>query len=239
VTAVDIGEALGQFPAEIRARDEVAAFTIDGGYDYLPFIVEGFASWKVPLLWKDSSWQDQQVHGGDGYQVEPDGNGGYRFTFVYPGREGQTHRFLVTRAASTAGIQRVFDRNGRVVLEAGGTGRFELKAPVLFGPGTNRLAAGDPVVAFSGEAARVEQVPVTASVAEGECAVVLLPADGDSREVRTEGAAVRLGFQDLVRKGRYELTVDGAERDVEAAGGMLEVNLPAGSHRVRVRVLGH
>jgi hypothetical protein len=206
VTAVDIGEALGQFPAEIRARDEVAAFTIDGGYDYLPFIVEGFASWKVPLLWKDSSWQDQQVHGGDGYQVEPDGNGGYRFTFVYPGREGQTHRFLVTRAASTAGIQRVFDRNGRVVLEAGGTGRFELKAPVLFGPGTNRLAAGDPVVAFSGEAARVEQVPVTASVAEGECAVVLLPADGDSRE---------------------------------AAGGMLEVNLPAGSHRVRVRVLGH
>ena len=76
--------------------------------------------------------------------MAPDGAGGYRFVFVYPIRKGQELDLLVTRAESTAGISRMFDRNGELVLESDEEGDFHLKTPCLFAPGRNvqRTATG-------------------------------------------------------------------------------------------------
>ncbi len=235
VEDVSIGEELADFPATVRAAGEVAEFTLRGGFGFMPVVVAGFRDWRVPLLWRDGVWQDQQVHGGDGYQVEPDGFGGYRFVFVYPTRTGQEHRLMVTRARCSEGISRVFDLNGSVVLEAPRQGEFALKAPVLFGPGRNEVAAGSGVVEFKGVASRVRQLPLGVSITEGRGTVEILRWDEAGTELRTEGAPMTLTLSGLHPNAAYAVNVNGTERRVAARGGTLRVEAPAGESRVTVR----
>lgn len=217
---VALGTKLSDFPAVVRAKDEAALVTMTGGFDYMPLIVEGFSGWGVPLLWRGTVWQDPQVHGGDGYQVEPDGRGGYRFVLVYPIRKGQKHRLLVTRADCTTGIARLREVNGAVVMEAPKSGRFSLKAPVLFGPGRNAVAAGSPVVAFSGSGMAVRSVPVTVSIAAGHATV---DVDARGTEVTVQGALAAVTFVNRVRGGTYAVTVNGKTARVVAADGTVPV----------------
>ena len=234
VPSCSIGEKLADFPARVKASDEVAAFAVEGGHDYLPIIVEGFAHWGVPLLWQGGVWQDQQTHGGDGYQVEPDGTGGYRFTFVYPIRRGQKHEFVVTRADCTTGISRLRDANGHVVLQSPTKGRFSLKAPCLFAPGDNTVSAEAPYVEFSGKSETVRSVPLSASVGEGRALVRILSWESGRCEVSTSGGPVELTFGELTPGGRYRVTVDGNPRVLVAQGGAVRIRTPAEETSVSV-----
>jgi hypothetical protein len=230
---VAVGEKLADFPAQVRAADEVAQFTMTGGFDYMPVTVEGFRHWGVPLLWVSGVWQDQQAQGGDGYQVEPDGKGGYRFTFVYPIRKDQALPMLVTRAECSTGIASVRDRSGRPEIIAASEGEFRLKAPALFAPGENLLRAGAPVNEFTGRALSIRAVPIDVSLTGGTARVAINVA-GD--EVRTSGAALTLSFADLARGKTYVVTVDGEAREMDAGpDSRLGLSVAAGDHVVEVR----
>ncbi|MEN6343767.1 MAG: hypothetical protein ABFE16_00580 [Armatimonadia bacterium] len=233
VKEVKVGEKLSDFPARVQAAEEVAAFSIEGGFDYMPLIVEGFQRPGVPILWRGDLWQDQQVGGGDGYQVEGDGKGGYRFVFLYPVRRGQGLSCMVTRADCTTGISRMYDENGRLVLEAPQEGEFHLKAPVLFGPGRNVLTAGAPVLSFTGQGTRVAAVPVSVSPVEGR-AVVETNAKGD--QVRVAGAAT-VTFSQLQPGGVYQVTVDGVATTQAADQGRLQVQVKGPESRIAIALL--
>ena len=219
VKEVTQGAKVADFPATVRAADEVAEFTVTGGFDYMPLIVEGFRGWGVPLLWVGGLWQDQQVRGGDGYQVEPDGNGGYRFLFVYPIRKDQEHHMLVTRAECTTGIARLRDVNGRPRLEAPAPGVFSLRAPVLFAPGCNTVTAGSSTIAFAGTASAVQAVPVAVSLTNGRAEVQI--AEG-GMDLTVKGAPATISFRELAPGAGYLVSVDGkATRQVAVDGSLL------------------
>jgi len=194
---------------------------VEGGFDYMPLIVKGFKDWRVPLLWKDGVWQNQQSHGGDGYQVEPDGAETYRFTFAYPIRKGQQQNFLVTRAGCTTGIATLREVNGRLMIESAGAGEFTLKAPVLFGPGVNTITAGSPVVAFRGQGRSVCAVPVAVTPLGRGTTVVEMDATGTCLGIK--GGPVRVNFLELVDGVPYEVALDGKTTRQWAVNGTLQV----------------
>lgn len=235
---VSTGIRLADFPVRVAAAGEVARFSVEGGFDLLPLIVEGFSHWGVPLLWQGNLWQDQQQHGGDGYQVEPDANGGYRFVFVYPIRTGQKLSFMVTRADCTTGISRLADANGDLVLESLAEGEFRLQAPVLFAPGTNRIDAAVGLVQFSGHGRTVRAVPVSVTeLPEGRGTVEIVSWSPGEVQVRTDGQTARFSVSRLPPGARCEVLLD--DRAVETTadgGGTLAVAVPKGVTRVRVRV---
>ena len=225
VRRVDTGRKIADFPATVEAADEVAAFTVEGGFDYMPLIVKGFRDWRVPLLWKDGVWQDQQDHGGDGYQVEPDGTDSYRFTFVYPIRKGQQQNFLVTRAECTTGIASLREVNGRLVIASAGRGEFTLKAPVLFAPGVNTITAGSPVSTFRGRGRAVHAAPVAVvPLGRGKATVEI---DQAGTGLKITGGPARVTFLDLADGTPYEVLLDGKVTRQSAVNGTLQVKTGA------------
>lgn len=234
--AVSTGTKLADFPVRVAAADEVARFSLEGGFDMMPIVVEGFREWGVPLLWLGDLWQDQQQHGGDGYQVEPDGKGGYRFVFVYPIRAGQKLPFLVTRAQCSTGISRLTDANGDLVLESPAEGEFWLKAPVLFAPGTNRVDAASGLVEFTGRGRTVRAVPIAVAdlPAGGGTVEIASWAPGDVR-IRPRGTPMRLTLGRLPPGAVCEVTLDERTAGQSADGtGALTVTVPKGTQAVRV-----
>jgi hypothetical protein len=193
----------------------------------MPVIVEGFRHSSVPLLWKDGVWQDQQVRGGDGYQVEPDGRGGYRFVFVYPIRTGQEHNFIVTRADCSTGIARMSDSNGDVQLEAPSEGTFTLKAPALFAPGTNFVKAGEAIVAFTGRARTVRSIPMLAHAREGSVEVVILAYEPGSIRLKTRGGPLELSLHDANPGESFSAQVNGQRQTLSSRSGRVILNIDA------------
>jgi len=61
-----------------------------------------------------------------------------RFPFLLPVENGKSEGYLVTRASCSAAVTKVREENGKLVLEAEKAGKWKLKAPVKFTPGTNR-----------------------------------------------------------------------------------------------------
>jgi len=234
---VAVGRKLGSFPAAVRAVDEVAQFTLTGGFDLMPLIVSGFKGWGVPLLWRDGIWQDQQVRGGDGYQVERDPDGSYRFVFDYPTRDGQQQNLLVTRAECTTGIAAIHDTNGMVALRSAGEGEFHLKAPCLFAPGVNTVTGGAPVSEFRGAAREVRQVPISATLAAGTARVEILEYGPRTYRLRVEGGPLQISISQLGYGARYRATTNGEKRDVIAADGTVVLNIPAGQSEVTLEEL--
>lgn len=155
---VSIGRHISDLPIVVAADDEVARFRVSGGHSALPVIVSGFRDWSVPLLWHDGWWQNQQGHGGDGWQVNADPGGGYRFVFALPFRHGMNPELTVTRATCTTGIARLVDRSGYPELQSDAVGEFTLDAPMLFAPGLNEVRPGRPHH-FAGTAQAVRAVP--------------------------------------------------------------------------------
>jgi hypothetical protein len=215
VKDVTIGTKLADFPPRVRAADDVAQFSVTGGFDTTPLIVENMRGGGIPLLWRGEVWQDQQLVGGDGYQVEGDGTGALRYLFAYPIRRGQTHRCLVTRAQSSTGIARASDDNGRLVLTAPSPATWHLQAPALFAPGRNEVTPGAPVVTFRAEqTTSVRQAPLSVK-APGKVTVSL---DAGGRHAKVTGGPATLTFHGLVR-GPYACVVDGARVTRQAVGG--------------------
>lgn len=233
---VSVGSKIADYPPQVRAVDDVAVFHLEGGHGDLPLVIDGLSGWKAPMLWTNGVWQDHQVHGGDGYQVQPDGAGGYRVTFVAPHRDGEKFDFVVTRASCTGDIARMQDRNGRVELTAARSGAWQLKAPALFGPGRNRVDPASPVVVFTGEGLTVQQLPLSVDALRGPVDVTVNTWEPGRIALRTSAAA-DLIIGDLRPKGAYVVAVDGqADRRV-AEGGALRVRVD-GPARVDVAAGG-
>jgi len=234
VEQVTVGRKVADFPATLEAQDEVAQFTLSGGHDALPVIVKGFRHWSTPLLWEGALWLNQQCNGGDGYQVNADGDGQYRFTFVVPLRHGMTPNLTVTRADCTTGIARVRDLNGYPCLETETDGRFDLKAPVLFAPGRNDLQPGSSVVSFTGTGRQVRAVPVSVDAKGGKASVDFESYTEDACTLKVTGAA-RVTFNQLATGAAYELSVNGKATQQMAANGRLTVEAPGPETEVRLR----
>ena len=141
VEKVSLGKKLGDFPATVMADNDAAAFQISGGADRMPIIIEGFSPARVPLLWSNALWQDEQLHGGDYYQVEAGDNGKNRIIFSRRLRDGQTQDLQITAVNSHSGIAKLSSEQGRLVIESAGAGTISLEAPVVFGPAENRFDA--------------------------------------------------------------------------------------------------
>ncbi len=230
--SVSIGEQLSDFPTRVRADDEVAAVTVSGGYDQMPLIVEGFRSWGVPLLWRSRVWQDQQVHGGDGYQVEGDGQGGYRFIFLHATRTGQSHELMVTRAEHTAGIAKTWDANGRLALRAAGPGRFRLKAPVPIGPGTITVTRDAPVMVSESDAEQVAELPLSIEALGGEVVVAVSEWASERQVVAVVKGRARLACGGWRPGVALSITKDGRRERQVAPQGTVSLELAAGERAV-------
>ncbi|MCD6350602.1 MAG: hypothetical protein J7M26_00675, partial [Armatimonadetes bacterium] len=225
VSQCRVGKKLADFPARVRARQGVAAFTLEGGHGTLPVIVEGFRGWKAPLLWQDRVWQDPQAHGGDGWQVEGDGQGGYRFVLLCPHREDQKHDLMVTRAICTTGISRLFDRNGYVVLQAPTEGEFRLKAPVFFAPGVNRLSPAEGVVSFVGHGREVQEVPLEVSQAQGPVQVDVEKYSPQAVKLTVSGGPLTLRVGGMEAGETYRVQQGEKTEKVALTGPSLVVKL--------------
>ncbi len=221
---VNEGARISDLPPHVRARDEVAALTLKGGHGDLPLIVDGLKGWKLPLLWLGGVWQDHQVHGGDGYQVQPDGAGGYRVIFTLPHREGQTHDIVVTRAECSEEIVAARDRNGYLELEARKIGEWRLKAPAMFAPGVHRLAPDAPTRTFTGRAKLLRQVPLNIEGLTAPTDVHVETWTPGRIRIRVSGTA-RLTVGGLRPDGRYRLTAGGRSRLARAENGSLSVTM--------------
>ncbi len=125
------GTALPGFPRRVRADERgFAEFTLTGGDNWTPILVEGFSSHRGLMLWENrGSWlfHDQQVHGNDWYQTYRAQDGSVGFVIVVKVRPGQAHRYLVTTAPHAKTITQ---RNGFVTVTGG---PMDFLSPVKFG----------------------------------------------------------------------------------------------------------
>jgi hypothetical protein len=100
VTAVARGSKLGDFPCRIRAgKQGLAEFTIVGGTNLIPVVVEGLKTYKQPRLELAGAagWAPvrHETVGNDGYQVFVDDRGTFGCVFLVEGSsEPRTYRVV-------------------------------------------------------------------------------------------------------------------------------------------------
>lgn len=242
VSTVAHGEKIADFPATVRARDDVARFSVTGGLDTLPVVAEGFSAPGVALLWKGGLWQNPQQHGGDGYQVDRDPHDGtHRFTFVYPIRGTEEHAFTVSllKVSAPAAVARLADDNGLPVASFTAEADFTFAAPGLFSPGENRLAPGSDLVRVSGRARELRAVPLRFT-ARGPGEAVLRIASATERlvDLSHTGAGGRLLVAHRVPGRRYLVEREGevAAPTVANGAGELALDLAPATNPRRVLV---
>jgi hypothetical protein len=128
---VQHGNVLPGFPRRIQADPRgFAEFTLTGGDNWTPFLVEGFQSYRIPMLWekRGAEWLfvDQQVYGNDWYQSYRALDGSYGFVFVVKVRPGQSHHYLVSLDPNATAITQ---QNGFVSIQGG---PMDFISPVRF-----------------------------------------------------------------------------------------------------------
>jgi hypothetical protein len=128
---VSHGTAAPGFPPKIQADSRgFAEFTLTGGANWTPILIEGFKSHRGLMLWEKDGQQwlfhDQQVHGNDWYQTYRAEDGSVGFVVVVNVRPGQTHHYLLTQASHASAITQ---RNGFVTIQGG---PMDFLSPVRF-----------------------------------------------------------------------------------------------------------
>ena len=235
VSQITRGTKLRDFPATVRAQDDAAAFRVTGGLNMLPLVVEGFSAHAVPLLWKDGLWQDQQQHGGDGYQVDAAPDGTFRFTFNYPIRGTEEHDLAVSLVRSDAAVSDVRDRNGLPVVTAVAETDFRLTSPAMFAPGRNEVARGG-LTTFSGRAQEIAAVPL-AFTPGAESAVVASAAwDPDQIALTIDGGG-RLEVGHRIRARSYRVIIGADEQTITAESDSIAFDVPPGRQQVRITTI--
>lgn len=233
VSAVARGTKLRDFPATLRATDDAAAFRVTGGLNMIPLIVGGFSARATPMLWKDGLWQDQQHHGGDGYQVDAEDGGTFRFTFNYPIRGTEEHDLVVSLLRTSVPLLRLRDRNGLPVAKAAATTDFAITSPALFAPGRN-VAAGPGLFAFSGRAEEIAAVPVSFTPATDGAAVTCEAWNTDDVNLHlTGGGELVVGHR--VPGAEYVVTLGREVKSLRAGDDTLALTIPAGEVHVRIQ----
>ncbi|MFC1766125.1 hypothetical protein ACFL6U_29130 [Planctomycetota bacterium] len=239
VDRLKAGTLVSHFPTTIKAEDELAVFRLQGGYNWLPVIIEGFEHWKVPLVWLNGSFYNQQVRGGDGYQVERAGDGGYRYTFVAKTKQNKSLSFIVTRAQCSADITRVDDNGGNLELTAAQAGDWQLKTPVFFDTGKHRITAGSEIVVLEAQAQCLRQIPLQAAASKGTADIEVVSFTPKQTELKIVCEhAVTLRFANVTKHQSYELTtLTNGEEQTQQGPGPLLVKVRPGQTRLKVRSL--
>lgn len=126
----DHGEDFPGYPRRIKADPRgFAEFTLQGGDNWTPVLVEGFSSYKAPMLWeKRGAWlfHDQQIHGNDWYQSYRAEDGSIGFVLVVKVRPGQMHHYVVSLAPNA---ELITQTNGYVTIKGG---PMDFISPVKF-----------------------------------------------------------------------------------------------------------
>lgn len=143
------GTAAPGFPPKVQADSRgFAEFTLTGGANWTPILIEGFGSHRGLMLWEKDGQQwlfhDQQVHGNDWYQTYRAEDGSVGFVVVVNIRPGQTHRYLVTQAPHASAITQ---RNGFVTIQGG---PMDFLSPVRFSGLINARLEGTELFRCSG-----------------------------------------------------------------------------------------
>jgi hypothetical protein len=125
------GTAFPGYPRRLKADPRgFAEFTLTGGDNWTPILVEGFSSHKAPMLWEERGgrwlFHDQQIYGNDWYQSYTAEDGSTGFVFVVKVRPGQTHHYAITTAPHATAITQ---RNGFVTVTGG---PMDFLSPIRF-----------------------------------------------------------------------------------------------------------
>lgn len=89
IVAIDKGEIINEFPIKVKAVDNKAEFTIKGGKNLIPVVIEGFTKWRNPHIYvnEDGKWRELYHNRNtqyDGYQVYCDAYGTFGTVFLVP-----------------------------------------------------------------------------------------------------------------------------------------------------------
>ena len=108
------GTKLGEFPLRLRTDERgFADFTVENGNNWNVVLMEGFKTYKLPMLWEQAgpSWlfHDQQVLGNDWYQSYQASDGTIGFAVAVKLRPDMSHRYVVSVAPNATAITQ---RNG-------------------------------------------------------------------------------------------------------------------------------
>lgn len=234
VSSVTRGEKLRDFPAAIRAEKDAAMFKVTGGLNMLPLVVGGFSARAVPMLWRDGLWQDQQAHGGDGYQVDAEDVGTFRFTFNHPIRGTEEHDLAVTLLHSDAPLILLRDDNGLPVATAENESDFALDTPVLFGPGTNNVPA-QGLIAFRGRSREVRALPIVFTPVGDGASVVAEAWDAANVRLNIRGPGGKLRVGHRVPGAAYAVTLGTEKTVLTATDDHIVVSVPAGGVNLTIQ----
>ena len=145
------GKLYPGYPRRMKADSRgFAQFTLSGGENWTPLLVEGFESHRGLMLWEKlgDRWllHDQQISGNDWYQSYRASDNSLGFVIVVKLRQGQTHQYLVTQAANARSIRQ---HNGFVRIEGG---PMKFVSPVRFSGITNSPLEGTELFLCAGDA---------------------------------------------------------------------------------------
>lgn len=235
VTKVARGTKLRDFPATVRADQNAAAFRVTGGLDTLPLVVEGFSDRAVPLLWKDGLWQDQQQHGGDGYQVDASRDGTFRFTFNYPIRGSEEHDLVVSLLRCSAPVVSLHDRNGLPVANAETEADFEVASPALFAPGRNEIERKGLTI-FRGCAKEIAAIPLAFMPRDNSAIVECAEWSPENAALTVDGAG-RLEIGHRVPGRHYRIAIGAEVKNIIADTDVIAFDVPQGHQQIRVGII--
>lgn len=239
---VQHGEKVLDLPPTVRVTDNWARFSFSGAHDRVAVVVTGFSKPSLPMLWEGSTWLDQQVKGGDGYQAFTNSDGTYGFVFAPRTRttrhggkwDTTTHHYLATQVVSTASITRAQTLNGEVVLQLAGEAQTTLDSPRLWCPATNVLSRSRPVNATTCSAAMLSTVPAAleGDWREATWTIERYRPEELSMRIAADGPAT-LRCDGAAHGGLYEVRVGDEVSKLAADGsGSLRISVSAGPERV-------
>lgn len=160
VKDVRIGTKVEDFPALVKADRGAAAFTVTGGQNVAPIVIQNWPADTVPLVWLNGRLLDRQLSGGDYYQIERSPGGGYQIALACPIRAGQSLALVVTAARSSGEIQSLQRDNGRLKITTAAGSSLAFESPRPAGPGTNVYDPSRQLWQFTGTADDASELPL-------------------------------------------------------------------------------
>ncbi len=238
VVNVSVGKKINDFPATVQAREDVARFRVAGGLNTIPIIAEGFSRPAVPLLWRGDLWQDQQIHGGDGYQVDRNpADGTYRFTFVIPIRGTEEHDLTVSLlAVNGAEVLSLRDDNGLPVASFSGEADYLVKSPQIFMPGENIIPPNNGLILSSGRASEIRAVPIRFEPENDTTRLRVISFSPALTELEINGSGGNLTVGHRVPGHTYSVSQNGKMESLAAKTDQLIINIPPGKGIRRISI---
>jgi len=235
---VSNGRCLSHLPPVVRAEDNWAEFTLEGGHDRISLVAAGFRARKLPMLWEDDAYIDTQVRGGDGYQVFRNADGTYGFVFAPRTRTTRVsdnwkttrHHYYVTQAVSQADIVRVNTPNAEVELVLEGEGQTVIDSPRIWCPATNYLKKSRRVNQARSTSLNLCTIPAALSGAfqTAEWTITTYDSTGFKMSISPDQAAT-IHCSSLTTEKNYEIRVNGKKTIQRTSPrGQLRIEVPGG-----------